>query len=128
MTRTVLIVAALLLFNLGGIAAAAEPPEHKSKNAQKLLATLDSVGINSKEITALVNTAHSHVSHGYIYLAEQKMMGGQVSLRYSVGGARKLGMQHSSRRLELHYSPKNNDNLHVIAKTNLFLVRYHLEY
>ena len=128
MTRSVLIVAALLLFNLVGIAAAAEPPEHKSKSAQKLLATLDSVGINSKEVRDLISTAQSHVSHGYIYLAEKKMLGGNVSLRYSIGGSAKLGMSHSSRRLELHYSPKNNNKLHFIAKTVLFLVRYHLEY
>lgn len=128
MTRSVLLVAALLIINLGGNAAAAEPPEHKSKNAQKLIATLDSVGINRKEIKDLITAAHSHVSHGYIYLAEKKIGGGHLSLRYSIGGASKLGMQHSSRKLELHYSPKKMNNLHFIAKTDLFLVRYHLEY
>lgn len=128
MTRSVLLVAALLLINLGGIAAAAEPPEHKSKNAQKLIATLESVGINRKEIKDFISQANTHVSHGYVYLAERKIMGGEVSLRYSVGGSKRLGPSYSSRRLELHYSPKANKNLHVIAKTDMVLVRYHLEY
>lgn len=122
-----MIVAALLLFNLGGIAAAAEPPEHQSKSAQKLIATLESVGINRPEIKNFIQSADTHVSHGYFYIAERKMMGGKVALRYVMSHGN-IGPTYSNRRLELHYSPNSNDRVHFIARTDLVMFRYHLEY
>lgn len=119
-----LIVAALLLLPLGRSAAAAERPEHQSKSAQKLIATLESVGINRSEIKHFIQQTDTHVSHGYFYLTEKKVPGGKLSLRY-VLSSHDMGPTYSSRRLELHYSLTGNDRFHVIARTNVVLFRYH---
>lgn len=122
MTRNVLVVAALLLVNLEGIAAAADPPsEHRSKHAQKLIATLDSVGINNRDIQQFITSADSHVDKGYFYLTQQEAAGGNMSLRYRLGG------RPSIRQMELHYAPENS-RVELSAHTHSVRVSYQFEF
>lgn len=124
MTRIILIVAALLLGNLESIAAAADVPEHQSKNARKVIATLNSIGINSKDVRNLIEAADARVDRNYLYLNEQEGMGGKIALRYRLNSnntAKSLGM---NRKLELHYAPKDS-HLEVNVHTNGIMASYH---
>jgi hypothetical protein len=116
-----LVVAALLLTNLTGIAAAADTPEHPSKNAQKLIATLNALGINSPEVQDFMNEVNSHVENGYFNFAQQDMMGGKLALRYPVSVP---GIPH---RLELNYTP-NDSHVAVTARTDGIMVSYKLKF
>lgn len=121
MIRLLGIAAALLMSSLAGIAAAAENSEHPSKNAQKIIATLESVGINNKDVKAFISEANQYIDHGYLNLASRKMAGGKLTLRYQLSGG------ISTRQVELHFVPENS-NFEGIARTNLIMVRYHLEF
>jgi hypothetical protein len=126
MTRKVLIVAALLFSNLAGIAAAADNPEHKSKNARKLIATLDSIGINNHEVLYLINAADARVEKNYFYFGEQKMANGRLALRYHLGGTNTAETPGGSKRLELHYAPQDS-HMQITARTNSLMINYHFE-
>ena len=121
MTRISILVASLLLIGLADVAAAADVPEHNSPNAQKLLATLNMVGINNQDVQQFINNADSRVEHGYLYMAEGDAMGGKLSLRYELGGG--VG----SRQMELRYAP-DDSHMQVTVRTNIALVGLHYEF
>ena len=125
MTRKLLIVAALLLSNLAGIAAAADRPEQPSKSARKIIATLNSVGINNQDVQNFVAKADARVENKSFYLTEQKFEDGRLSLRYRFGSttASTLG---ANRRLELNYTPKES-HFQITARNNGVMVGYHLQ-
>jgi len=116
------VVAALLLMSLVSIAAAAENLEHQSKNAQKLIATLDSVGINDQDVKNFITETDSHVDHGYLYLSQEKVMGGNLALRYQ------LGSMPSSRHVELNFTPEDAPHIQLNARTDMVRVGYHLDF
>jgi hypothetical protein len=121
MKRKTLVVAALLLINLDGIAAAADSPEHTSKRAQRVIATLNSLGINDPDVANFVGDVDSRVDHGYLNLSQQKAMGGSISLRY------KLGNLPSPRQVDLMYAP-DDSHLQATAGTSGVMLGYHLEF
>lgn len=116
-----LVVAALLLTHLGNVAVAAEDPEHRSKHAQKLLAQLNSAGINNPDIQKFIASADSHVEKGYFYITEQDAPGGMLSLRY------KLGAKPGIKRMQLHYAPTDS-RWEATASSGEVMVRYHIEF
>src|SRR4051812_25037104 len=122
MTGKTLVVAALLLTGLVRVAAAAESTsEHQSKNAQRVLFVLKSVGVNNPDVHSFVQEADRHIDHGYYNLAEERMLGGKVQLRY------KLGLP-SPRRMELSYTPSEVSHMRVTASTRGVMVTYHLDF
>lgn len=123
MVRNMLVVAALLLTNLAGNAAAAEDPEHPSKNAQKLIATLNTLGLNSPEVREFVEDINSHVKNGYFNFAQQEMLGGEFALRYRMRSSE----FDTSKRLELSYTPEDSHTV-ITAQTNGIRVNYRLKF
>ena len=127
MNKNLLIVAALLLINLAGIAAAADLPEHQSKHARNLLATLNLIGINSHEVQNLVADADTRIEKNYFYLNEQEAIGGKWALRYRLGSEDASVIPTSgSRRMELHYAPKDS-HFEFKARTDGVTIGYHLK-
>lgn len=122
MTRYVLVVAALLLTGQANVAVAAEEdkPQH-SKNAVKVLATLDMLGINNKEIRDMLTAVDSRIEKGYLNLAEEQVMGGRLLLHYKLSG--KQGIK----QLELMYTPKDS-NTEVRASTRGVMFNYKLKF
>jgi hypothetical protein len=122
MTRYVLVVAALLLTGQANVAVAAEEdkPQH-SKNAVKVLATLDMLGINNKEIRDMLTAVDSRIEKGYLNLAEEQVMGGRLLLHYKLSG--KQGIK----QLELMYTPKDS-NAEVRASTRGVMFNYKLKF
>ena len=116
-----LVVAALLLTTLTASNAAADDPEHLSKNAQKIVATLNMFGINDPQIRDFIAEANSHVKNGYVNLATQEVMGGELSFRYA------LSVPGAPRRLELNYAPEDS-HVNVTARTDSFMVTYKLKF
>ncbi len=123
MKNILLVVAALLLTDTGN-AVAADSSEHQAKNAQKLLATLDLVGLNNKDIKQFVSDANTQVDGSYFNLAGERAMGGRISLRYQLGTDASMSSYTSSRRLEFRYTP-DSSHFEGIARTDLVLARYH---
>ena len=127
MARILLNVAALLLGNLAiGNAAAADLPEHKSNSARKVLATLDMLGLNNQYVKNLVEAADARVEKKYFYFNEQKVGEGRLALRYKFGNGDTPSMPGNSKRLELHYQPKDS-RFEVTAHTNSVFLSYHLQ-
>ncbi len=125
-----LIVALLLLATLGNPAAAAEPPEHESKNARKLLAALSSMGINDPDITNLASTIDEHIDEGYLNLAERDVPGGKLALRYRLSSSSVPGDTSSRggiKRVELHYAP-DNSRWEASAAPDLLMVKYNYKF
>ena len=123
MMRNRLVVAAALLISLTVSANAAEMPEHKIRNAQKLIATLDKVGINNKELRDFITDTDSHIDkNGFMSLRESNVMGGKLSLYCDTKGL------PTTRKFELRYAPTDAPHVNVIAHTNMVEVRYHLEF
>jgi hypothetical protein len=122
MTRYVLVVAALLLTGQANVAVAAEEekPQH-SKNAVKVLATLDMLGINNKEIRDMLTAVDSRIEKGYLNIAEEKVMGGRLLLHYKLSG--KQGIK----QLELMYAPEDS-NAEVRASTRGVMFNYKLKF
>ena len=111
---------------LTGNAAAADDPEHKSKSARKLLATLNSIGINNQDVKNLVTQADSSIDDNYLYLTERKVGSGQLALRMELSTSEDPNKVHSGKRLQLHYQPKNS-HLEITAHTNSVMFNYHLQ-
>ena len=124
MIRNLLIVAALLLGNLTSLAAADDLPEHQSKNARKVLATLDSIGVNSQYVQNLVSEADGRVERNYFYFNEQEGMGGKIALRYRLGADNAATPANNGKKLELHYAPKDS-HMEINARTNGISIGYH---
>jgi hypothetical protein len=128
MVKKLLVVAAALLTCFTGSAKAADNYEHKSGNAQKLLATLDQVGINSQKVKDFVNETNANLDgKGGLTLAERNVPGGKIVLRFAFRNDMK-DLPISHRRLELRYTPTDYPNVNIIARTNLVMVRYHVEF
>ena len=122
MVRKVLAIAAALLITFTSSARAAGSPEHKSTNAQKLLATLDLVGINSKEVVDFVTETDSRIDKkGSMAIAEDNAIGGKLSLRYDVTSL------PSGRQFELSYTP-DDSHINITARTNKIEVGYHVRF
>lgn len=123
MSRNVLAVTALLmLMPVSNAAAADEATEQRNKRAQKVLATLEMLGIAHPEIKNLVMEAQEHVEEdGYFYIADHKMEEGRVALRFEYRGVPKL------RQLQLSYVPKDS-NYSLTATTRGVMLRYHYEF
>ncbi|MDE3016757.1 MAG: hypothetical protein KGI29_07580 [Pseudomonadota bacterium] len=126
MVRRKLVVAALLLANLAGIAAAADTYEHSSKHAQKLMATLDSLGIDNPQVRKFVSEVDAHIDNGYLNLAGRDAPGGSIMLRYRFAAALPSGL--SNRRLELAYQPQDVPHLEVVARTDGVTISYHFKF
>jgi hypothetical protein len=130
MFRNVLIVAALLFSNLTGIAAAAEPTEQKSKNARKLLATLNAIGINNKDVQNLITEADAKVENKYFYVTDHKVkkgtMAGRWSMRYNLKDSDNPNSVRTGKRLQLHYAPKDS-RFEVTAHTDSVMFNYRLQ-
>lgn len=128
MVRRKLVVAALLLANLAGIATAADIYEHNSNHARKLIATLNSLGINSKQVREFISDIDASVNHENktLSLAGHEVPGGHVMLRYRFGAV-PVGSQ-SHKRLELAYQPQNVPHLEVVARTDSIMVSYHFKF
>jgi hypothetical protein len=117
-----MIVAALLLSNLGGNAAAADKNEQRSKRAQKIIATLESAGINNSDLKNLIAEADTHVEGKYFYLSDNKTESGRLSLRYQFGG------KPSVKRLQLNFTPEYNSNINMTLSTEGAMIRYRYEF
>jgi hypothetical protein len=123
MVKKRLVVAAALLISYGVSANAAEKREHKVRNAHKIIAILDNIGINSKQLNAFIKEADSHIEKdGFLSLTEGKVMGGKLALRCDTRGF------PNARKFELRFTPENSPHVNFVANTNLIEVRYHLEF
>ncbi len=123
MVRNRLVVAAALLVSFANSANAAPKNEHKVRNAQKLIATLEKFGINDKDLKEFITTADSRIANdGYLSLRETHTMGGTLALRCDTRGL------PSARKFEIRYTPDNMPEVNVIARTNIIVVRYHLDF
>lgn len=118
-----MVVAAALLISFVNSANAAPKNEHKVRNAQKLIATLEKLGINDKELKEFIATADSRIDNdGFLSLRETHTMGGKLALRCETRGL------PSARKFELRYTPDNMSGVNVVARTNIVEVRYHLDF
>lgn len=123
MVKKRLVVTAALLISYSMSANAAEKREQKARNAHKLIAILDNIGINSKQLNAFIKETESHIDNdGFLSLREEKVMGGKLALRCDTRGL------PNARKFELRFTPENNPNMNVVANTNGIEVRYHLEF
>jgi hypothetical protein len=116
-----LVAALLLLATVGKPAAAAETPEHDSKNARKVMAVLGSVGINDPRVASFITGIDKHIKDGYLTLDERRIAGGTLVLHYE------LSSSVSSRQLELRFTP-DNSNWVATARPNEVMVRYHYKF
>jgi hypothetical protein len=107
MTRIVLVVAALLLTNLMGVAAAADHPEQKSKksdHARNTLIVLGHMGLDTKEISEFVTYVDERVEGGRFRIAEERIMGGKLSLSIKLNSS-----GDTPRGPELRFTPDDSD-------------------
>lgn len=115
-------IAACLWCLLSGHASAESTEAKRSKKVEKILDTLDRLGISNRHINQLVEEVDARNENGYFYLADQRFEDGQrLSLRYDTGG----GL--STRRLELAYTPENS-HYQFTASRNAVMVRYRYEF
>jgi len=126
MLRNTLVVAALLLTNLitqaiTQAAAAAEIPEQPSKNAQKVLDTLNTLGINDPDIKEFILDVDAHRGNGY-KLAEDNVIGGELSIRYQFD----QDTTDTHHRLQLVYTPKDS-HIQCTASGHGVMIGYHLK-
>ena len=126
MVRILLAVAALLLTNLAGVAAAAEHPEHKSNNARKALVVLAQIGIDRPEIIEFVKYVDGKVVKGRLQLAEQRVMGGTLSLGYNFTATNPY-LRKATKGLVLKYAP-DNSRWEYTAGTRAVLINYRLRF
>ena len=117
-------MAAALLITLSENANAADDDsEHQSQNAQKILTTLNMVGINSKEVKDFVAETNSRVDNDHSYqITGDSFASGQWSLRYDPSMAIPNG-----RQLELRYTP-DDSHVNIVVKTNMAVVGYHFKF
>jgi hypothetical protein len=112
-----LVVAALLLTALPGMATAAEDPEHHSKNARKTLVVLSALGMDHPDLVNFVGTVDERVDGGYLRLAEEKTMGGTMTLHYELSG----GVR--AKQVELKFTP-DDSNMEYTARPNGVMANY----
>lgn len=113
-----LVVALLLLTILENPAAAADTPEHQSKNARKVLAVLGAIGINNPEIKELVEKVDANIDQeGYYTLAQKKVPGGTLTLHYQLGNG------INTKQIELQFAP-DDSNWRATARTNQVMINY----
>lgn len=128
MNRIGLIVALLLLATLGNPAAAAESPEHPSKNARKILIVLDSVGVTHPDIKALATHVSSRIDDGYLHIAAQNIENNKFSVRYALSDSpfSHTFPKSSLRRLELHFTPDDDKRWHTTVSPQGAMVRFRM--
>ncbi len=110
-------MAALLLTALSASIAAADSTEHTSKNAQKILATLNLIGVNDKEIQNFIEESNAKFENGYLNLAQEEALGGKVTLRYGASEENSIDGRRMPRKLELYYAPEDS-HLSITARTS----------
>lgn len=89
----------------------------REARAEKIIATLDKLGLNDSTVNRLVSQASERTKGGYFYLTEEEVDTGKVSLRYATGGG--LNM----RQMELAYV-SDDKHYQVTASTQGVMVRY----
>lgn len=114
-----LAVTALLAASVGPVAAA-ELPGKQSENARKALILLGNIGLDSKEMRELVQRIEDRPDRRYLPLAEEKVVGGKLTLHYELSGVR-------GKNLELRYS-LDNSNWMATARTSGVMVSYRLKF
>jgi hypothetical protein len=119
MTKIALVVAALLLMGLACEAVAAETKKRQSKNAVKVLATLEKIGLKGNEIKNLINVIDDRVEKRQFRIFSQEYEnGGRLILRY------KLSTNVSTRRFELFYTPSSDSGWTFSAKREAVMINY----
>ena len=119
MTKLALVVAALLLTGLACNAVAAEEKKRQSKNAAKVLATLEKIGLKGDEIKNLISEIDDRVERKHLRIfSQEERDGGRLILRY------KLSTNVSSRRFELFYTPASDSGWTFSAKTDAVMLNY----
>lgn len=93
---------AMLLPFIGGMANAAENPEHPSKSARKAVVMLAAMGLDGPEVLSLVKTIDERTKNGYLRIGETQGMGGVFRLQYALKGG------VSSRHVELRFTPEDS--------------------
>lgn len=93
----------------------------KIKRAEKVIAAMDSLGIQNATINQLVRDVSNNTEDGYIHLARQDLesINGTVSLRYDTGSP-------NLKRLELNYTSKS-ERYRVTANSQGVMFRYRYE-
>ena len=115
-------ITALLLCAMAGIAKAEDTPGPQSRDARKLLATLDKFGINSSEVRNLVGEIDTHMDDNrMLKLAGTGVPGGRLSFSYHVTD------MPSTRQFELRYTP-DDSHVSVVARSNIIEIGYHLRF
>ena len=113
-------MAALLLITFPSGAAAADNSGHSPKNAQQVIAVLNTIGINKPEVQQFINDTDSQINNGYLNLSEQQTWGGKLSLHYQLDG---VGV----RQLELQYRPTDS-NFGVTARSDSLMIGYRFSF
>lgn len=124
MSKTLAIATVLAL--LGGTAIAAEPtessdPEYQSKNARKFVKMLAAMGIDDPRVKNFVGDVDERVEDGYLRLAEERTMGGTLTLHYELSGG------FGGKQAELLFTP-DDSNFQYSARTNAVMMKYQLRF
>ncbi len=119
--NSLLVVAALLLTGIASEAVAAEEKKQQSKNAAKVLATLQMFGIKDSRIKSLIEEVDKHVEGRYLRITEERWDTNRVVLRY------KLGTRMGMRQLEMMYTPSHKSNYSITAGTTGIMFNYHID-
>lgn len=127
MKRSGLIIAALVIPNLAGIAMAdgLNDPTQPQKG-RKLSVLLNSLGANNKDVMQFVDDMRSHAKEGHINFAERNMMGGKVALRYTLDDEvnSRMGIR---KQVELSYTPKDS-HFEAVAGPHQIMIGYHYKF
>lgn len=122
MWKILWVVTVLPLFPFNNPAAAEDVTEQRSKRAQKVIATLKTLGIAHPRIHRLVTEVESHVEKdGFFYIADHRTEEGRLALRFACRGAPQI------RQLQLAYTPRDS-HYAVTATTRGIMLRYHYEF
>ena len=97
-------------------AFADDDTERKAKRAERVLASLDSLGIQNSNISHLVRQVSDRTEKGYIYLTQEEMANGRVALRYDTG-------MPNVKRMELAYT-SDDKRTEIVASTRGVMFRY----
>lgn len=115
-----LVVAALLLTGLASAAAAAEEEKDSTKNARKVIATLEKLGINNENINYLIKEVDKVVEGKKVNLIDSTVMGGPLLVQY------KLSTRVGVRQFEMRYRPEENSSYSFTANQNGAMLNYSL--
>ena len=122
MSKRILINAALLTWLMVSPATADDKTEQRNKRTQKVLATLQMLGIADPRLNSIVSSATSRIEKdGFFYVADKKMEEGRLALRFECRGMPK------ATKMQLAYVPKDS-NYVVTANTRGLMINYHYSF